>query len=492
MGERTVQPSDVQGLILAHLNSSLKWLANYRIQATVRAALKPDDSHDRKTSFREKWWGGGFPFDPTAAPVFYGWIIVVIATVGMLFSIPGQTMGFTVFTDILMVELGLSRFALSCAYCVGTVVSGLSLPWFGRVLDRWGERKMAVASSLATSCVLFYLSCAAPFSKWVCVLLPSSMRATVSFTVITLGFFLIRAAAQGALTLACRNVICKWFNYRRGFALAISGAFVSAGFSVAPRFLDILVERISYQGAWIVMGFLTMGVMTPLAWAFFRDNPEDVGLEMDGKVIAAPLRENLDMRIKRDFRLGEAVRTYAFWVFNLSFAFYAFYATAFTFHIVSLGEEFGFTKALLLKLFFPMAAISVATNLGYGWVNPAVRLKYLLMFMNVGAALGAVGLFRLNAPFGVAAYVIGNGIAGGGFVCLSGLVWPRFYGRLWLGAIGGAGMSAMVIASGAGPLVFGWVSEVSGSYGPVLHGSLFVPAFLAVLSCWADNPQRRL
>lgn len=401
-------------------------------------------------------------------------------------------MGFSVFTDILMAELGLSRIALSTAYCVGTVASGLSLPWLGRLLDRMGERKMAVASSLATSFILFYLSLCAPLSTLLGMGLSQSSRAAVSFMVITVGFFLVRAAAQGVLTLACRNAIGKWFHYKRGFALAISGAFVSAGFAVAPRFLDALVERFTYQGAWVVMGCMTLFIMTPLAWLLLRDTPESVGMQMDGGVQSGLENENLDMRIKRDFRLSEAASTYAFWLFNLSFAFYAFYATAFTFHIVSLGAEYGFTKTLLLKFFLPMAAVSVSVNLAYGWINPLMRLKYLLSFMNVGAAIGAIGLFQLNAPFGVAAYVVGNGIAGGGFVNLTGIVWPRFYGRLWLGAISGAGMSTMVIASGLGPLVFGWVSEVSGTYRPVLLASLFVPAFLSVLSLWADNPQRRL
>ena len=65
-------------------------------------------------------------------------MIVFAATLGSIFSIPGQTMGFSVFTDILIKELGLSRVELSLAYCLGTVASGFSLPWMGRVLDRWG------------------------------------------------------------------------------------------------------------------------------------------------------------------------------------------------------------------------------------------------------------------------------------------------------------------------------------------------------------------
>ena len=103
-------------------------------------------------------WGVRTPFAPSRFPFFYGWVIVFAATIGSIFSIPGQPMGFSVFTDVLLSELGLSRVQLSLAYCLGTVASGLTLPWLGRVLDRWGARRMAVASVLATGRVLFYLA----------------------------------------------------------------------------------------------------------------------------------------------------------------------------------------------------------------------------------------------------------------------------------------------------------------------------------------------
>ena len=77
---------------------------------------------------------------PSHFPFFYGWVIVFAATLGTVFSIPGQTMGFSVFTEILMKELQLSRVQLSVAYCLGTVLSGVMLPMVGRWMDRWGER----------------------------------------------------------------------------------------------------------------------------------------------------------------------------------------------------------------------------------------------------------------------------------------------------------------------------------------------------------------
>ncbi len=417
-------------------------------------------------------------------------MIVFVATLGSLFSIPGQTMGFSVFTDVLMTELGLSRAQLSTAYCVGTVASGLTLPWLGRLLDRWGERKMGAASAVVTGVVLFYLSCVVLFVNAVARGLPDAWRPVVAFAAISLGFYLIRASAQGVLSMVCRNAIGKWFNFQRGFALAVSGILVSFGFSVAPRALDELVSRFGYDGAWRWMGILTIAVMGPLAWLLFRDTPEESGLEMDGGDRPVQRRENLDMKIHREFTRDESLATYSFWIFNLSFAFYAFYGTAFTFHIISLGEEIGFSRERILTLFFPMAAVSVTTNLLFGWINPYLRLKYLLVLMNGGGVLGAVGLLSLASPWGVPAYVIGNGIASGGFVSLSGIIWPRFFGRLHLGAISGVNMSTMVIASGLGPMCFGWCLQIAESYRPVLLMSVFVPGIFGLLSLWADNPQR--
>ena len=434
-------------------------------------------------------WGVRTPFAPSRFPFFYGWVIVFAATIGSIFSIPGQTMGFSVFTDVLIEELGLSRVQLSLAYCLGTVASGLTLPWLGRVLDRWGERRMAVASVLATGLVLFYLANCGVISQALGQALPA---AAAAFIVIGLGFYMIRAAAQGVLSMTCRNAIGKWFDHRRGLALAISGVLVSFSYSFAPRGLDWLIDRYSYDGAWLRMGVVTIVIMGPIAWLLFRDTPEEAGLEMDGGKVASAAVVNPDMHIHREFTRGEALRDYSFWVFNLTFSFYGLYATAFTFHILSLASEYQFADERILSLFVPIAATSVLTNLVFGAINARLRLKWLLLVMNIGCLSATLGMLFLDKPGGVSAYVIGNGIASGGFVSLTGIVFPRFYGRLHLGAISGVNMSAMVIASGLGPLAFGLCQQFSGSYRGILVASVFVPTLLALLSLKADNPQRKL
>lgn len=439
---------------------------------------------------RGRFWHPAFPFRPDRTPFFYGWVIVATGTLAVVFSIPGQTMGFSVFTDVLIRELGLSRIELSAAYCLGTVLSGLSLPYFGRLFDRVGARRMVVGASVATGLVLFYLSGVRRMLDGLDGLLPVS-RVAIAFVLITVGFYMIRASAQGVLTMSGRNAIGKWFDYNRGTAFAVSGLVTAFAFSFAPRGLLALTSRFGWSGAWLVLGILSIAVMGSLGWLLLRDNPEECGLTMDGvrdgmvqKVLHA------DAVAHRDYTRVEALRTWAFWAFNLSFAFIAFYMTAVTFHIVSIGAGAGIEKVVVLGFFVPMAVVSVATSLVMGWASSRTRLKYLLVVMNAGGLVSVIGVIYFDRAAGVAAFIVGNGICGGGFACLMGIVWPRFFGRGNLGAISGVGMSSMVIASGVGPLLFSGALHLTGAYSAALWACALLPAALMVGAYWADNPQR--
>jgi sugar phosphate permease len=441
-----------------------------------------------------RFWQPDFPFKPARSPLFYGWVIVFAGTVGMVFSIPGQTMGFSVFTDSMMADLGLSRDALSWAYCLGTVVSGFTLPIFGRAFDRLGARKMVVYSAIATGLILFYLASSKKLLAIAGDMLPNVSPTPIAFAVIALGFYMIRASAQGVLTMASRNAMGKWFDYHRGLAMAISGVAVSFAFAAAPRLLDPMISAYGAHGTWFRLGVATIVIMAGIGWLLFRDNPEECGLRMDGDSGDTPparKQAHADSITHREFTRAEALRTAPFWAFNLSFGFWSLFATAFTFHVVSIGAEAGRDRAEIIGLFLPAAAVSVCSNLFCGWISPHARLKWLLVMMNVAALLAVGGMLKLSTPMGALAWVIGAGTCGGAFAALSGIVWPRFFGRAALGAISGVGMSTMVIASGLGPILFSLAKTHTGSYAIALWGSAAVPALLILLSLWADNPQRR-
>jgi len=78
--------------------------------------------------------------DPAKSPIFYGYVILVIGTIGVYCSIPGQTIGVSVFTDPVKDALGLSRNQFSNAYMIGTIASSLIIGKAGVWFDRYGAR----------------------------------------------------------------------------------------------------------------------------------------------------------------------------------------------------------------------------------------------------------------------------------------------------------------------------------------------------------------
>jgi hypothetical protein len=68
---------------------------------------------------------------------------------------------------------------------------------------------------------------------------------------------------------------------------------------------------------------------------------------------------------------------------------------------------------------------------------------------------------------------------------------PRFFGRKHLGAISSSAMSAMVLSSAMGPVLFSYGKTLLGSYKAVLLWMLILPGILLVMSLFARNPQHR-
>lgn len=192
---------------------------------------------------RREW--ANFPFHPGKWPFFYGWMILLWGSLGIVMSIPGQTMGVSVFTDSLLGSLHISRDELSFAYMLGTIGSSFMLPWAGRLYDRLGVRPTAVAAAIGLGLILVWLSnIDSLLSGWIAAQATTAIVITLFAT-----FLLLRFFGQGVLTIVSRNMMVQWFDQRRGFATGFSNVFVSLAFSISPLFLFTLIEAYTWEGA---------------------------------------------------------------------------------------------------------------------------------------------------------------------------------------------------------------------------------------------------
>ncbi len=441
----------------------------------------------------KRFWNPDFPFDPGRMPVFYGWIILVASTVGIVASLPGQTMGVSVFTEALMANLELTRVQLSLAYLIGTTASALLLPRGGRLLDRYGARRTMTWATVLFGGALGLMAGSDALARGVRAVLGTEELWPVSLVVIAVGFFLVRFLGQGMVTVTSRTMLGKWFDRRRGLVFAVSGVAISFSFSAAPQPLNSLIEAVGWREAYLGMGGVMVLGLAGFGWLVFRDNPEECGLEMDGGPgEAAGKAENPDRVMVRDLTRAEAVRTFSFWAFNLGTAWQALAITAYTFHVVSIGEEAGLDKAGVLGLFLPMAMVGVFTNFFSGWLGDKTRAKYVLMLLTSGLTVAGLGMAWMAEPLGRGLLIGGLGVSGGAFQTCIGLVWPRYFGRTHLGAISGLNMATIVLASAVGPFAFSLSKDFAGSYQVGFLATAVVPAMLTIAALWAGNPQRRL
>lgn len=441
-----------------------------------------------------KLYSPDFPFRPASLPFHYGWVIAFASASAMVASIPGQTIGVNVFNDELIIALGLTRSQVALAYFIGTAVSGTILLWAGKVYDRIGARRLMVVSSVSLGLSLYYLS----IVDWIPVVFARlwSLQSALNWMLVaslTVGFFLIRFTGQGFVTMAGRNMVAKWWEYHRGKVLPITGIGVSVCFSLAPIAFYELIQATDWRVAWRILGAaLAVGVAF-LAWLIFRDNPEECGLSVDAGIAPGEKqKDDPEFSVVRDFTRAEAIRNFAFWIYNGIFALQALFITAYVFHVLDLAQQLGIPGKRILGFFLPSALIGGFISIGVGWYSDRFRLKYFAAFMAFGIALSAAALVVPIEGFLIPAIIIGMSITSGCFGPISGAFIARYYGVSHIGAISGVFMSSMIISSATGPLLFSYCKDYTGSYYAAFVATLVAAILLIVASFWADNPQRKL
>jgi len=439
-----------------------------------------------------------FPFRPASLPFFYGWVVLGASTLGIVMSVPGQTMGVSVFADHLLAATGLSRLELSNAYLVGTIASGLALPWGGHLVDRVGVRQMIVIASFGLAAMLVFLASTEAIVSTIVSRQSLLGAQVVAMGVFAVGFTGLRFSGQGMLTLTSRTMVGRWFEKKRGLVAAISGPFVSFSFAGAPLLLSLWIGRAGWRGAWIEMALGVAIVMGGLGWLLFRDTPEECELHVDGAAASSHLMTATDgedadgpspvPEDETDFTRPEALRTAAFWLVTLAIGSQAMVGTGITFHIVNLGAEMGLGETAAVAIFLPIAVVSACVGFAAGAAVDRYSIRVLIMVMMTAQAVMFGAMAHFADPIWRVFAIAGWGIGSGFYGPLTVAAIPNFFGRTHLGAIQGAMMSAIVIASALGPSALAALRDAFDSYVPGLYLMVVLPLLVFAAAPLTPDP----
>ncbi len=423
--------------------------------------------------------------NPNKFPFFYGYILLFIGSLGILASIPGQTVGVSIFTDPVKDALGLSRNQFSNAYMIGTLLSAFFVTKAGVLFDLYGARYVAFFATLFLGISLLLCSVSVEisdsiknvfnFNSWI-----------VPFVLMTILFFFIRFCGQGVLTMASRNMIMIWFDKNRGKVNSISSIAVTLGFSSSPIFINYLVDNHGWEMSWQLLA-ICLFIFSFCVFQLYRNRPEDFNLLPDG--VTKKAKTTKAIKVETDFTLEETKKTRAFWMIGLTLAFNSFFITGFTFHVVSIFGSQDYSKNQAIAVFIPISIIAISVSTLCNILSDYVHHKIYVYIMQVSGLLASLGLLFLSNTFGVYLLIVGLGTCGGLFAVVNAVTWPRYYGRKYLGVITGKVMSFLVMASAIAPSLFSYCYSEFGTYGYISYLTLAFSVFLIIGSLKIRNPQ---
>lgn len=402
-------------------------------------------------------------------------------------SAPGQSYSVSAFKKPMQDTLGISETNVSFAYSVATIVSGLVLPWTGRMIDRFGARVVLpiAAGLLGLSCVV--------------------MSFVTNVPLLYVGFTLIRCLGQGAMWLVGTWIVGEWFLRKRGLATAVSGLGSSLSVVLFPVLNLYLIKQFGWQSTWQILGAIVAITVVVPAVLFLRNRPEDIGLHPDGiapasdgepedgsqegtePVIPTPVA---NQPTDESWTLKEVLVDATFWKLLSVGVCAGMIGTGLVFHQETIFAAHGISKDLAMWLISIQAAIGTVAAFWAGSLTdryPAEKLLALAMLM-FAVSIGIV-YFLPHWSF-VFIFAILNGLNGAIQRTAGTVVWVNYYGRQNQGVIRGAAMSAMILAAAVGPLPLAMCNDRLGTYGPVLVAYAIIPLLSMLLVLSAKQPNR--
>lgn len=369
------------------------------------------------------------------------------SAIGLACGINAYTPVSSMFLRQLEREFGWTKTAAS-ASLLALPLMALALPLVGGLLDRFGVRKLALASAMALAACLIALS------------------AMSGSLLVFYGLFLamtIVGSATGPIAYT-RNIAAS-FQTHRGAALAIALIGTSVAAMLLPPLLAHVMAQHGWRGGFQLLALLAV-VGSVLAYVLIRDPVQRVGRPADA--------EGLTLR--------QAARTSTFWVLCAGILLISMAAFGFVSHLQSIVEERGLPAGTTPKLLSTISLAVLVSRLVVGSMLdrfPPQRIASLALLV---AASGFAVWWFGGASLGlalVAALLIGTAI--GAELDFLSFFCARHFGVRHYGRIYGCASIFFNLGIALGGLSFGLIRDASGNYESaiVFAGALLVLASTA-------------
>lgn len=214
------------------------------------------------------------------ARIHYAWIILVLSFLGVL-AVQGVRLSFGAYIEPWEAEFAANRAQISLISAVSFIVYGVTVPIFGKLVDRFGVVRVfslcILLTGVSTVCTAF------ASETWHLMVLYGIIS--------SIGF-------GGASGVVATVAITNWFAARRGFAYGVLEAGFAAGQMIIVPASLFLIHGLGWQLAVSITGAFLIIVIFPIILLFLKNRPEDKKMQPLGAGEHSSPREDAGQEVR--------------------------------------------------------------------------------------------------------------------------------------------------------------------------------------------------
>ena len=411
-------------------------------------------------------------------PLFYGWWIVVAASIMGIFGNGSISNGFPRFFEPIRSDLDISYVRMSLIFSLARAEVGIDGPLMGWLVDRYGARPMVFIGGLLAGFGLMLLSAANSYWYFVFLFVGA----------ISIG----KTAAFGQTLMA---VVNQWFIRGKAMALSTLMASFAGGGALMVLLLDIGISNIGWRSTLFYTGLLIVVLTIPVSLVIYS-KPEDMGLRPDGDESSSS-GSDIDQEevpyeqdpIEGNFSVQQALRTKAFWLILIGVITRVSATNAIMVHIFPILQLKGMDERTASTCVAAMYLLAIPLRFLLGIAAGKFSSRKILFSGMFMGAIGIMAVWGIPGMVGVVMFIVGLSIVEG-ITSVNWLMVGEYFGRLRYATL----MGIMIFFNSLGmfiaPLFAGFVRDHTDNYDLVLLTFAPILVLSAISFAMAAKPMR--
>jgi MFS family permease len=374
-------------------------------------------------------------------PIYYGFVIAASAAVlQIIMWTPASTYG--VFFIPIQNEFGWSRAVISGARSLSMLAWGTASIIWGYLNDRHGPRVIIAVCGCIVGVGSFLMS------------------QVNSIWQLYIFFGIIIGIGVSAADVVLLSTVARWFKEKLGMMTGIVKAGTGLGMLILPLVAIGLISSYGWRDSYTILG-ITGTILIVSISQFLRRDPSkikhwnDVGervLSSDSQIVQSGLS------------LYDTMRTKRLWMASIMYLALWFCVNIVLVHLAPHATDMGISSAKAAGLLSSVGGTSILGRLVIGFSIDRIGCRKSMMMCCTMFVISFFLLLIAREFWMLILFTIIYGVAHGGYATLMSPLVAELFGMRSHGAVLGIIVFVGTIGGAIGPVLAGYLFDVTGSY----------------------------